>query len=105
MGADILAIDTIETDDSYLIVASTRESDGNNDTILYSIKKDLKTKRFETIKKFGSGLTDDNSYRTVKISSFSTIGLIEINSAENEGALTLKFIVFDASTSNNRMVI
>jgi hypothetical protein len=97
---DMVTLDTIDTDDRYLIAVNSSVSDGNNDTVLYSMSKDLKKKQFVPEKKFSSGLLPDFYYRTVKISSNSRIGLIGI-----DDSLNLKFIVFDASKSNPSMVI
>lgn len=101
-GLEIANIDTFDTANSYLVAVASEST--NFDIFLYSLKKDLKSKQLQLVRKYSSGLNGDFIYRTVKISSNSHIVFLSTND-DNEESRKLNFQLLDQSQTNKSTVI
>jgi hypothetical protein len=101
----LFALDTSDTDDKYLIAVSILDRSGEEDVLVYAIKKDLKTKQFELVRKFISGLDGSFFYRTIKILPNKNVVLISTNFSDEESTPTLCFKLLDGNSSNSGTVI
>lgn len=101
-GQEIANLDTFDTEDSYMVAVASENS--NFDVFLYSLKKDLKSKQLQLVRKYSSGLDGDFIYRTVKISSNSHIAFLATND-DNEESRKLNFQLLDQSQTNKSTVI
>ncbi len=103
LKSEMIAFDTTDTNDSYLVAVTTKSEDNLADVWLYSIKKDLKSKQLELIRRFNSNMKENYNYRTVKIFPNQHIAMIAINNDDDE-PLTMKFILMDAKATPGTVI-